>query len=739
MASDFWKQFGDTYDQVNKKTGGVADFVKNQVIPRVGAAVTSFNKNMMESPVGQLAQKVADPISDALDPSWRQRQVAIDQMTENLRQQYPVAAGIGEAGAMAGQMLATPTVPAAEAGSIGAKLVPTLARNALNAGAMAVPGAVQQGVNTGDWLGAAKQGLINTGIGTALGTAGEKILGAVPALANALKKTLTGQAIRGGLDIDTRALRKVATYGPIGKFAGAVLDRVEDLKQQLVNLMVDHPEIKTELGRQNLIKQMDANWGKVDEAFNQYRPPGNVGKVRSFQNEILSHPLVQDAVNSNPELLGTLDDMITKADSGKDLAATRHILQKDYIDPSYAPGSKTDDEQVADLARGIHDVIDDHFVPDQLKETYGRDKVIKEALAREDLKLPTATSAGSPTFARLAASAAMGGMGGGAGLIAGEDPEQALRTAALTAGAGVVGGVGGRLGSRLINKGISGGQARLAQLLGNVPESALQGAEQAAPRLAQLGAKFPQMGQVGQPQQLLQEPQQPIPVAATNPDLTQAGAPAANPTDARAALNEPENLPPEHAADIQEATLKEQDLTPKQVADAKKAAITPFEESIKRKMLNDWNNWQNPYKADFDTFFEQAKASTNNFDPKNTNTAKIIAGPDYKTYLKSYNVALNLQSLGKDLVNAINYNPNLPMFWTGAEAKQKHDQLVNTLYTAMTGDMKDPDKTTRGSIENTLKTLRREGSGSKKAQQLFDMLENEYGVRFDMLRQYGAI
>ena len=196
----------------------------------------------------------------------------------------------------------------------------------------------------------------------------------------------------------------------------------------------------------------------------------------------------------------------------------------------------------------------------------------------------------------------------------------------------------------------------------------------------------------GQP--ITQTPQAAFPVQSTNPAFDSTGAPAPAPTDAGALLNLPQPEPkiaPEHADAVEQATLKEQELEPRQVAAAKQAAMTPFEDSIKRKILSDWNTWQNPYKADFDTFFDQAKAATNNFDPKNINTAKIIAGPNYKDYLRSYNVALNMQALGKDLAEAIGSRVQI---LANPEARQRHSQLVNTLYAAMTGDMKEPDAST---------------------------------------------
>ena len=57
----------------------------------------------------------------------------------------------------------------------------------------------------------------------------------------------------------------------------------------------------------------------------------------------------------------------------------------------------------------------------------------------------------------------------------------------------------------------------------------------------------------------------------------------------------------------------------------------------------------------------------------------------------------------------------------------------------MTGDMKEPDRNSKNAIESKLNLLRKSKAtpGSKK-EELLQMLQNEYGVRFDMLKQYDA-
>jgi hypothetical protein len=68
-------------------------------------------------------------------------------------------------------------------------------------------------------------------------------------------------------------------------------------------------------------------------------------------------------------------------------------------------------------------------------------------------------------------------------------------------------------------------------------------------------------------------------------------------------------------------------------------------------------------------------------------------------------------------------------------AAEKRDLLVKTLYTAMTGDMKDPDKATKKNIEGTLNRISYTGGNQK--QKLEQLLSDQYGVNFDQLRSYG--
>ena len=195
--------------------------------------------------------------------------------------------------------------------------------------------------------------------------------------------------------------------------------------------------------------------------------------------------------------------------------------------------------------------------------------------------------------------------------------------------------------------------------------------------------------------------------------------------------------PAQHAKDIAAATRKEQEIQPEQKA-AANDMLAPVREKIKAKLLAEYQSWESPYKDDWDKYYKDALTYTDNFNPLNEYTAKIIGGKDYKDYLRSYNVALRLQTLGPDLAQAIAPSYHAAVFTAGiAKRKQARDELVNTLWTAMSGDLKPPSKTDRTTIEN-IEQLRRERLTPKSAKKkIMDLLQQDYNVRLDLLNQYG--
>jgi hypothetical protein len=194
---------------------------------------------------------------------------------------------------------------------------------------------------------------------------------------------------------------------------------------------------------------------------------------------------------------------------------------------------------------------------------------------------------------------------------------------------------------------------------------------------------------------------------------------------------------------------REGQVSQKAVDAAKNDTAKVFDQKIAEKLTADWRSWNNPAKQPLEDFIEDARQRSNSFDPKSEFTAKIIGGKDYKEYLKTYNAYLALNSIGDDLANAIQMSKTQEFLaakglgkYVGQEGVNKQredrDRLIQGIYIAMTGDMKEPDAKTKTMIDEKLYDLMKSpgDAGSKKAR-LFEMLEKQYGYRADLLRQYG--
>jgi hypothetical protein len=711
---------------------------------------------------------------------------------EQIKQQSPGATSFGRVAGTIGQMALPGANVIKGAGALGA-----IGNAAINA----LPYAVGSGLDVGATTGDVGKGLLAGGLSEAAGTALPAIA-QIPAVQRVLgKMQLAAAGIRQGFIrkvLMSRAKSIGLTGGAVDTFvnqhADDLMTNAANMLQQAGSGRAGKEAIKaaSSEGFQTYGQLWDQAVGKLDS--------GDIAHIMSTDQDI--QPLI--ASFGREQVEKRLQDMASTVESRgwangrNDLSnismSGNRYAQKQAQKMGNPMAWKDDRILDAGVADALHDHIDGqaHILGDwargkqlnpetgqmealpggpvfgpemakkmagiqdlsQLKATYPAVLAINKARASEETGIPGLFASGSDTAMRM---------------LMGGNPTERLIGIAGAAGTapGVIGDiasgntdqlpedlakmVGASFGGRLLNLGMSKvGEQATGALAGGLRTGSINpalsrmiaGAASAAQPSPTAGMDQNAQPNAEAPVQTPTESAGPVPdqIPLVSPDLMQ-GASQLGQLDTTSApsLPPPPKLPAEHAEGITQATLKEQTLEPEQVSAAKEAVGGAFEDRIKAKILADWQNWQNPYKSDFETFFEQARQSTNNFDPKSVNTAKIIAGPNYKDYLKSYNVALNLQSLGKDLSEAIGYW-GMPALLGGAEAKSKNDQLVNTLYTAMTGDMKDPDKATRKTIENRLATLRQQHlQPSKQRDELFKMLEDEYGVRFDMLKQYGLI
>ena len=780
--SDFWDSYGSDYDSVNKSLNGLPETVRKAGIqkpnPNLAQRALGVATDIMDSPeeysrkhpvmsgiyaglqglASGITGGLSTQVGNLMEPGSAENVAATQRL-------HPIATGVGQGAGLAGGIIATPTAPAAEAGTAAAKFLPTLARNALTAGASTAPGTVAEGMQTGDWGKALAHGVENTGIGALLGTGAEKGAEALTPLLNKMqlkamglsardiKQSLSGLAKKQGTNlIGTEAAKGeglIQQAVDLGNKFGAQLQKG---KQALWNYIRD--------GYQGIANVYDKVAPDIGDALPQIAQRDDLQKARQiFGNQAVNNELLNQA--GQIEKMGWTDARLHTADA---MSAAHKVQMPD--DPAKLKGAVAEvlHNYLGDTAQGLVDQARQAGNTSlqnlrDLDTVYGAAKAIHGSEAREAMSLPATFSPGSDTAARVGVqNLIMHGMGalegGGIAAITGFDPNDP--NSYLKLGLGLAAGTAG---GRLLNRGAS----KLAEIGSGLSArgmtAGLNAVQPFAPQVAQIGARLPQaIGQdMAQPQDqgLSATPGQAMaaaagPAQAPQPTTAQAAPAQAQPqmegsdwVSGASEIQQPgiQALPKEQQQTYQQVSYKENQMEPQQVQDAKDTARAPFEDAIKDRIYQLWNSWQNPYKADWQDFYQQARSLTNNFDPKNENTAVWLAGPNYKDYLKSYQVALEMQSLGNDLSKAISYKPGLPAAFSGGqEAKFAHDRLVNAIYTAMTGKMEEVPKDVRSKIENRLYSLRFENSSpNTKKGQLMDLLQKEYGVRFDLLKQYGLI
>ena len=737
--ANWWNQFGDTYETINQKLGGLPEFIKNvgsKVSQGLGTAENWIESRPVGGPVYAGAQALSNALTGGLQGAISQRiDPASAQSVKELQAKNPIPTGIGAGAGMAGQVLALPAAPVAQAGTAAARILPTLGRNLLTAGVVATPSTVAKGVETGDWTQALKQGLVDTAVGGVLGTGAEKGAALLNPILNKIqlkgmglstrdiKQTISQQAKKLGLDKAGLAASQGETL--IGK--------IKDLGNQF--------GAYTLKGKQALWDFVKGGYTKLSQLYDGAAP-----KIADVLDTIAARPDLTQArqVFGNKavddEILAQAQQ-ISKMDWTNARIHTREMMDSAFrerqpdaiIKLKGAVGGSLHSylgetaQSLAEAAKGAgaKDVIN---LAD-LDAMYGAAKAIHGAESREVTGLPNTFSPNSDTAARLGVQALLGhGLGGVEGLgiaAAGYDPNDPQ--AMIKAGTKIA--MGTLLGRQLNLAASKGAEIGGAQLARGV-QAGLGAVQPMAPQIAAAGSKLADVAQ------------------------NEANAPAQpeiQPPDSGWNLyagNLSQPVAKQHAAMVQQINSNEQRLSDAQIGDAKQA-VSPvqnpnFQTLFEQRVKQLWENDKSPYKQDYEDFLKQAYVSTNNFDPRNEYTAMLLTGRQYKDYLKAYNVALSMQSLGDDLTKAISYGgPGTGVKWAlglMGEQKDEHDRLVNSLYTAMTGKQEEPSPADRKAIESRLVALRGQKltPGSAKSK-LMEMLSTEYGVNWRLLQQYGMI
>lgn len=761
MAGNFWNQFGSDYQTINQNLGGIPDFIKG-----VGQKINDLpvNQFMAKHPVlGSIysgAQSAANMVTGGLQGGINQKlDPTGTQGLEQVQAQHPIGTGIGQGLGLAGGMALTPTAAPAEAGTVAARILPTLGRNALTAGAMASPGTVAEGVQTGDWNQALGHGLENTALGTLLGTGAEKGAQLLSPLLNKIQAKAMGLSTRDIKQVINQQAKKFGvnvTGSQAAKGEGVISD-VVDLgnkfgawfqkgKQALWN------HVKEGYGQ--IADLADKAGSSIGDALPQIAQREDLNKARqifgnaSVDNELLNQASQIDKMNWTDARIHTGDTMA---------AAFREKLPDDPIKLKGAVAEALHNhlgETAQNLVDAAH-AAGNTAVPNlhDMDAIYGAAKAIHGAEAKEAISLPATFSPGSDTAARVGVNQVlMGGLGGVGGLgvaaatggVDPNDPSTYLPTLLKVAGGSVAG--------RMLNRGAAKLGEVGAGLTARGLKAGLEAAQPLSPQILQLGTRLPQLIQQANAKQQQEETpgtpepaQTPEQMPTQTPDtsgISQADVEALGgqltPDQQKVRTLQPNaEIPaPEHAKDVAAAIQKEQTMAPAQVQ-AAKDSLAPAQERIKQKLMQVYQSWENPYKDDWDKFYKDALTYSDNFNPTNKFTAKIIGGPDYKDYLKAYNVSLRLKTLGPDLARAISWTPVSSIGQDYLQRRRERDELVNTIYTAATGDMKSPGKADRQSIENKLNILRKQTSKQGARQRLLDMMQRDYGLRTDLLEQYG--
>jgi hypothetical protein len=626
---------------------------------------------------------------------------------------YPAAAAGGELAGSIAAGLASPAAGGLAKSAIpaiaGRKLIPTLARNAITASVPSLQDAISKLKEGGESVGdIAKQFGKSMAIGTGVGTAAEKVLGAIPNLARILKKKATATAIREGLDIDPRSFRKAASIGGKIKSAGAVRDRAEGLGEDLLDLM-NKEGVVDESSREAWVAGQKAKWKGVDEAFD-----ASGKKVSDFAEKIKSDPTVVAYLQEHGEQgAKRLGEMVSAADKKAGLADIREYLQK-VRDFHMKNPKDLIDADTADVAKAVRDIVDGAFVPPELKADYGKYKAIDEALTREDLRMPKTFSVGSPTAGRMIASGLAGGiLGGGTSGIDPDDPE-ALKAALKRSAIGfAAGSIAPRVGAAVTNKLTGRLAAKLAPL---IPELAAKEGGMAGGLAARL------TGQAEQPAAAIADQEPPK---------------SAEEVKAQAAIG-----------------AQEQAAHPDAKEAAKQDTNAKWADTVRDRLSAMYDTYLAQYSdlLPKEEFFRQAEKLTDGFDPRKTAGFVFTDQKEKEAYLKSYSAALRLQTLqgqykGKprgfveEALTPASGGAFGSGLWAGKgqDTQIAYNQLRDWITSLLTDEGKAPTKATVNTVTRDIDTIiGLKVPMERKKQLIIDHLAN-YGLSVADLMKYGQL
>ncbi len=653
-----------------------------------------------------------------LDALNRKINPKLQAKIEEMRQQNPEIAKWSELGGAVTTGFTNPATVGAGFGAglkaliPGSRMLPTLARSAIQTATTSVPTAIGELANTGNVGETAKHLAINTGLGALGGAAVEKLLAGAPKLVGALKRKANDQVLIAA-GIDPRSLRNVVQFGPLGKKAGAMLKRVEQLKDEAAEFITKNGAWFRNAKLKAIQEGADA-WQAIDDQFAAALASG--AKPSKIIEKTLPQHVDLQYLNSVPGLKKTATEyakeFLGQIDQIDDLPTIRRLLQ-DEINLAVTKGQTITARSRGYVAQAIRDSLDAAFVPDELKAAYPVLKLLKEAQAKADMRLdPLIGAANSATAARTGVMDLLkkGTKDTGGGAILGgiatsrtsgfdpNDPETWPKALGRIALGTVAGGALNKAAPRLFNT-ILGGTAGAARAF--TPD--LTKLAEAAPAIG--GAASRIIGG-GAAQKLAGTGEAEVPAAA-DAAVQQAEA-AAGPE------------------------AKEQ---------AKEQVNTAWADRIRSKLDGMYDMYIAPqYGAEMsrEQFIAAIAQATDNFDPRYTAGAIFPEKKEREQYLRSYESAMKLQTI--DLEQALEGNRGvLGLGGKDTETSIAYDKLRDFSAGLMAEPGKMPEKRVLDQVTAEINSI----IGMKiplarKKQLIRDHLAN-WGLDLDKLAEYGLV
>ena len=519
---------------------------------------------------------------------------------------------------------------------------------------------------------------------SAIGELGSRL----PEIAKSLSKW-GNKTILKNADINNRILRASERYA--GKDPGQYVKELADFAEK--NQLHREPKLDA------LVAKVKQTWQDIGKTFDAsgYSAADDLARI-------MKNADVKEVIARNPAAVTTVADLAGKIDASSNLYEKRRFLN-DLIYNS------TDAEEKR-MARGILDALEEKAEElsgldmGKAKQEWKMMKPFEQADIRDEL---STTGAGLVRGSDTAAKLAMGGLGavaGGGSQIGGvaddpTNPEAWKKLLLATAGGTITGAM---------SKQLSLAAARLARKLDPDDIAAMINKGQFNKVIA-MAEKIPVEDIVKPGTKLLAQEMQKK-YTGKQPEREVNGIPIL-------AEGQKEQIGQDGALSAPEQPVNAQ-----------------FMDKINEKLYEDYLKYY-ANQMDFDTFYEQARAVTNNFDPRKS--AKILyKDPKQRAkFLKDYAVA---QKIGAtNLGETFKKGGMLDLLDSGKAAERElgRKELVNTIAGLVTEQGKLPAKETLNRIDSDIRTiLALKVTEEQKKKILLQQLAG-YGLDYETLSGMG--